>query len=116
MTNANGSGSNHLSQLRQIEINVDCGEGFGLWEGGPDEQLMPMIDAANIACGGHAGDPVIMQRTVAMAKKYGVKVGAREWEAQSIEALLTSDPGFPDKAGFGRRMFDMSSEQIYAEM
>jgi hypothetical protein len=64
--------------LTRIEINVDCGEAFGQWEGGPDEDLMPMIDVANVACGGHAGDPVIMRRTIALAKKYGVKVGARE--------------------------------------
>ncbi|ORY32908.1 hypothetical protein BCR39DRAFT_557462 [Naematelia encephala] len=89
-------------RLTRVEINVDCGEAFGLWEGGPDEELMPMIDAANIACGGHAGDPVIMRRAVALAKKYGVKVGAH--------------PGFPDKAGFGRRRLDMSAEQAYAEM
>ncbi|KAK4689030.1 5-oxoprolinase (ATP-hydrolyzing) subunit A, partial [Tremellales sp. Uapishka_1] len=88
--------------LHKVEINVDCGEAFGLWEGGPDEDLMPMIDAANIACGGHAGDPVIMRRTVGLAKKYGVKVGAH--------------PGFPDKAGFGRRALAMSAEQAYAEM
>jgi UPF0271 protein len=76
MTHANGSISSTL--LHRIEINVDCGEAFGLWEGGPDEELMPMIDAANVACGGHAGDPVTMQKTVALAKKYGIKVGARE--------------------------------------
>lgn len=64
--------------LRRVEINVDCGESFGMWEGGPDQALMPMIDAANIACGGHAGDPVIMRRTVALAKEFGVKVGARK--------------------------------------
>lgn len=65
--------------LRKVEINVDCGEGFGQWEGGPDEDLMPMIDVANVACGGHAGSPLIMMKTVALAKKFGVKVGAREY-------------------------------------
>jgi UPF0271 protein len=70
--------SQFKEMLRCIEINVDCGEAFGQWSGGPDEDLMPMIDAANVACGGHAGDPVIMRRTVALAKKYGVKVGARK--------------------------------------
>lgn len=67
------------SPLDHIEINVDCGEAYGQWSGGPDEELMPIIDAANIACGGHAGDPVIMRRTIALAKKHGVKIGAREW-------------------------------------
>jgi hypothetical protein len=64
--------------LRKVEINVDCGEGFGQWEGGPDEDLMPMIDVANVACGGHAGSPLIMMKTVALAKRFGVKVGARK--------------------------------------
>ncbi|OCF30976.1 hypothetical protein I316_07383 [Kwoniella heveanensis BCC8398] len=98
---SNGNGHSY-SLLEKVEINVDCGEGFGFWEGGPDEDLMPLIDAANIACGGHAGDPVIMRRTVALAKKYGKKVGAH--------------PGFPDKVGFGRRVLAMTPEQAYAEM
>ncbi|WWD21797.1 hypothetical protein CI109_106285 [Kwoniella shandongensis] len=102
MVNLSTSSAATNSQLTRVEINVDCGEAFGLWEGGPDEELMPMIDAANIACGGHAGDPVIMRRTVALAKKHGIKVGAH--------------PGFPDKAGFGRRVLAMSAEQAYAEM
>ena len=75
MVNSQSSSS---CQLQRVEINVDCGESFGLWEGGPDEELMPLIDAANIACGGHAGDPVIMRRTVASATAHGVKIGARE--------------------------------------
>jgi UPF0271 protein len=76
--NGNGSSSTKTTLLSKIEINVDCGEAFGMWEGGPDEELMPMIDAANVACGGHAGDPVTMRKTVALAKKFGIKVGARE--------------------------------------
>ncbi|WVR06189.1 hypothetical protein IAU60_003219 [Kwoniella sp. DSM 27419] len=99
---SNGVNGHAHSLLDRIEINVDCGEAFGAWEGGPDEELMPLIDAANIACGGHAGDPVIMRRTVALAKKHGVKVGAH--------------PGFPDKAGFGRRVLAMTAEQAYCEM
>jgi UPF0271 protein len=77
-TRINQTDPNIMTSLDRIEINVDCGEAFGLWECGPDEDLMPMIDAANVACGGHAGDPVVMRRTVAACKKYGVKVGARE--------------------------------------
>src|ERR1700760_2900307 len=60
----------------RVEINVDCGQSSGMWEGGPDEELMPLIDAENIACGGHAGAPVVMSRTVALAKRFCVKVGA----------------------------------------
>jgi UPF0271 protein len=105
------------STLNRIEINVDCGEAFGQWSGGPDEELMPLIDAANIACGGHAGDPVIMRRTVALAKKYGTKVGAREFALPYGGVVdLTTDPGYPDKVGFGRRKLALTHEQAYAEM
>lgn len=107
------------TSLHKIEINVDCGEGFGNWEGGPDEELMPMIDVANVACGGHAGSPTIIGRTVEMARKHGVKVGAREWnEWQSVRKTYTTcaDPGFPDKAGFGRRFIQMTSEEAYSEV
>ena len=79
---------------------------------------MPFIDAANIACGGHAGDPVIMRRTIALAKKHGVKVGARECSdcSSATRHAHLLDPGYPDKAGFGRRALAMSYEQAYAEM
>lgn len=79
------------SSLRKVEINVDCGEGFGQWEGGPDEDLMPMIDVANVACGGHAGSPLIMMKTVALANKFGVKVGAREYRCERIMLVFVSD-------------------------
>lgn len=75
--------------LPRIEINIDCGESFGHWSCGPsDGLLMPMIDVANVACGGHAGDPVIMRRTIAAAKKHGIKVGAREFnKADQIDLI-----------------------------
>jgi lactam utilization protein B len=92
---SNGNGSHNASLLSKIEINVDCGEAFGQWEGGPDEELMPMIDAANVACGGHAGDPVTMRKTVHLAKKHGIKVGARESESPEYESRLTSRPRVP---------------------
>lgn len=86
---ANGHTFMRPTLLSKIEINVDCGEAFGMWEGGPDEELMPMIDAANIACGGHAGDPVTMRKTVGLAKKHGIKVGAREFiELRSHRLVL----------------------------
>lgn len=81
MVSLNGiHSSSSKNVLKKIEINVDCGEAFGSWVGGPDEELMPLIDAANVACGGHAGDPVTMRKTVALAKQYGIKVGAREFK------------------------------------
>ncbi len=75
-----------------MDLNCDMGEGFA------DEALMPLITSANLACGLHAGDPVALNRAVALAKKYGVAVGAH--------------PGFPDRAGFGRREMQLSAEEI----
>ncbi len=75
------------------------GESFGPYTIGADAELMNYITSANIACGAHAGDPNVMDRTVKLAKKHGVGVGAH--------------PGFPDLAGFGRRMIDFSPNEIY---
>lgn len=83
-----------------IDINCDCGESFGNWVLGADEALMPLMTTANVACGFHAGDPVVMQRTVAAARQNGVAVGAH--------------PGLPDLAGFGRRRMDIKPEEAYA--
>lgn len=81
------------------ELNCDMGEAFGPWKMGPDEELMPIIDAANIACGGHAGDPQTMLKTVRLAKRHGVRVGAH--------------PGLPDPLGFGRRRWSLSPEEVF---
>jgi UPF0271 protein len=92
MTGANTSGG--------VALNCDMGEGFGLWEMGDDEALMPLISMANVACGFHAGDPVVMRDTVALAKRHGVAVGAH--------------PSFPDLQGFGRRAMDMDPGELTA--
>jgi UPF0271 protein len=81
-------------------VNCDMGEAFGLWSLGDDEQLMPLISMANVACGFHAGDPVIMRQTVALAKAHGVRVGAH--------------PSYPDLQGFGRRAMDMDADELTA--
>ncbi|KKP06195.1 hypothetical protein THAR02_01708 [Trichoderma harzianum] len=81
------------------KINVDLGEAFGNWKMGPDDELLPLIDHANVACGFH-GDPVTMMETIRKAKKYGVKVGAH--------------PGLPDLVGFGRRVMDITPDEAYA--
>lgn len=73
----------------EIDLNADLGEGFGPWRMGDDGALMEVVSSANIACGYHAGDPVIMDRTVRLAKARGLDVGAHV--------------GFPDLMGFGRR-------------
>lgn len=81
-----------------IDLNSDVGEGFGLWKMGDDEAIMPFVTSANIACGMHAGDPSVIARTVALAKRHGVAVGAH--------------PGYADLQGFGRRAMSISLEQV----
>lgn len=81
-----------------IDLNADVGESFGAWPMGHDAEIMPYITSANVACGGHAGDPNVMAATVRLAAKYGVSVGAH--------------PGYPDLPGFGRRVMAFSPEEI----
>jgi hypothetical protein len=85
---------------KKVHINVDLGEGYGNFKCGPDDELIPMIDHANVACGFHAGDPLIMQETVRTCKAHNIKVGAH--------------PGLPDLQGFGRREMKMSTEELIA--
>jgi UPF0271 protein len=82
---------------RSIDISSDVGEGFGNYTFGNDEEVMKYISSANVACGFHAGDPVIMRKTVILAKKSKVAVGAHV--------------GFPDLLGFGRRVMEISPEE-----
>jgi UPF0271 protein len=86
--------------VKTIDINVDCGESFGNWRMGADEEVMPYVSSANVACGFHASDPVTMDRSVSLAKEHGVAVGAH--------------PGLPDLVGFGRRVMAISPEDTYA--
>jgi UPF0271 protein len=74
---------------RTIDLNCDMGESFGAYRHGVDEEILPLITSANLACGFHAGDPAVMRRSVRSARQHGVAVGAH--------------PGFPDLLGFGRR-------------
>lgn len=83
-----------------MKLNCDLGESFGSWAMGLDAQVMPYIDQANIACGFHAGDPLVMQKTLELAKVNNVSVGAH--------------PGYPDLVGFGRRSINCSTEEIIA--
>ena len=84
----------------KIDLNCDMGESFGRYRLGNDEALMPHITSANIACGYHAGDPLVMDATVRLAVRHGVGVGAH--------------PGFPDLQGFGRRAMRLSPEEVEA--
>ncbi len=83
-------------------LNCDLGESFGSWTMGMDEAVMPHIDQANIACGFHAGDPLIMTNTLKLAQQHGVRIGAH--------------PSYPDLAGFGRRSMNCSGDEIKAFM
>lgn len=84
----------------KIDLNCDMGESFGQYKLGNDEAVMPFITSANIACGFHAGDPLVMQSTIQLAKKYNVAIGAH--------------PGWPDLQGFGRREMVLSAEETEA--
>lgn len=84
--------------MPRIDLNCDMGESFGAYELGQDEELMKYISSANIACGWHAGDPAVMNRTVQMAVANDVGIGAH--------------PGYPDLPGFGRRYMDCTAEEI----
>lgn len=79
-------------------INCDMGESFGLYKMGEDEAMMPNITLANVACGFHAADPVVMAQTVRLANRHGVKVGAH--------------PSLPDLQGFGRREMRMQPDEL----
>jgi len=83
--------------VRRIDLNSDLGEGAGT-----DAQLMPLITSANVACGAHAGDESTMRETVALARRYGVAIGAH--------------PGYPDRENFGRDPMPMSPDDLSAEV
>ena len=84
--------------MKRPLLNCDIGESFGAWSMGLDEDVMPLIDCANIACGFHAGDPGTMRRTVALAVSHQVRIGAH--------------PAYPDLVGFGRRSMGCSAQEI----
>ena len=83
-----------------VDLNCDLGESFGAYTIGMDEAVIPLITSANVACGYHAGDPLVMAKTVARCREAGVHVGA--------------PPGFPDLMGFGRRSMNVSPAEAKA--
>jgi len=87
-----------MGKKNRIDLNSDIGESFGNYKLGLDDEVVPLITSANIACGFHAGDPAVMRRTILLAQKHGVAPGAH--------------PGFPDLIGFGRRNMDATLEEI----
>lgn len=82
----------------RIDLNSDLGEGYGPWTMGDDARILDCVTSANIACGGHAGDPETMYRTLCLAAQRGVVVGAH--------------PGYADREGFGRRVIPMAPAEI----
>jgi UPF0271 protein len=85
-------------KIMQIDLNSDLGEGFGAYRIGDDEKLLDIVTSANVACGYHAGDPVIMDRTVRLALARGVDLGAHV--------------SYPDLMGFGRRLIQMDLSEL----
>ncbi|MDT4835826.1 hypothetical protein FQZ97_695030 [compost metagenome] len=90
--------------MKAVDLNSDMGEGFGPWTigDGVDEAIMPLISSANIATGFHAGDPNIMRRTIELAVRHGVGIGAH--------------PGFRDLVGFGRRHINAPATELINDM
>lgn len=86
--------------MKYIDLNSDLGESFGRYTVGNDDEIIRLVSSVNVACGFHASDPSVMEKTVMLAKKRGVSIGAH--------------PGFNDLQGFGRRKMSLSSEEIYA--
>lgn len=84
----------------RINLNADLGESFGAWRMGDDTAMLEAVKSANVACGFHAGDPLVMRHTVATAKRCGVSLGAH--------------PGFPDLQGFGRRRMELPPAELEA--
>lgn len=85
--------------MKSIDLNADLGESFGPYRIGCDDELMPLISSANVACGFHASDPTVMRATVQLAVAAGVAIGAH--------------PSYPDRQGFGRREMKMKPDEVY---
>ncbi|WP_028583141.1 LamB/YcsF family protein [Desulfogranum mediterraneum] len=81
-----------------MDLNCDMGESYGAYQMGADQEVMPHITSANIACGWHAGDPMVMDQTIQLAVSHQVNIGAH--------------PGYPDLMGFGRRPMHLSPLEI----
>jgi UPF0271 protein len=84
--------------MRSVDLNCDCGEGFGAFRTGDDAAMLELVTSVNVACGFHAGDPEIMAQLFSAAKAKGVAIGAH--------------PGFPDLWGFGRRRLPFTAGEI----
>lgn len=86
-------------QGKSINLNADMGESYGRWSLGNDEELMPLVATVHVACGYHAADPGTMIKSVRLAKRHGVELGAHI--------------SYPDLQGFGRRRMELSEEEVF---
>ena len=84
--------------MPRINLNADLGEGYGPWTMGDDAAMLAVVNSANVACGGHAGDPDVMRRTLRLAKEHGVSIGAH--------------PSYPDLRNFGRRAMALTTNEL----
>jgi UPF0271 protein len=91
-----------VALMASIDLNADVGESFGAWRMGADDALLPFVSSVNVACGFHAGDPSVIDRTVAAAVRAGVAVGAH--------------PSYPDLRGFGRREMRLPAAEVEADV
>ncbi|MDQ2080366.1 5-oxoprolinase subunit PxpA [Xanthobacteraceae bacterium Astr-EGSB] len=85
---------------KKLNLNSDLGESFGAWKMAGDDAMLRIVNSANVACGYHAGDPLVMIKTAGLAKDHGVSIGAH--------------PSFPDLQGFGRRRMDVPAPELEA--
>jgi UPF0271 protein len=84
--------------MPRINLNADLGEGYGPWTMGDDAAMLAIVNSANVACGGHAGDPDVMRRTLRLAREHGVSIGAH--------------PSYPDLRNFGRRAMSLTPAEL----
>ena len=89
-----------VNDMAKVDLNSDLGESFGAYTIGMDDKVIPLISSCNIACGYHASDPLVMAKTISLAKEAGIGIGAH--------------PGFPDLMGFGRRNMNVSPAEAAA--
>lgn len=87
--------------MKTVDLNADLGESYGRYSISNDAKIIPLISSANVACGFHAGDPMVLMDTLQNIKESGT-------------TGLGAHPSYPDRQGFGRRYMDMSHEEIRA--
>src|SRR5712692_5299934 len=88
-----------MSEVKLANLNADMGESYGRYVLGNDEALIGFVDTIHVACGYHAADPGTMRRSVQLAKRFGVELGAHI--------------SYPDLMGFGRRRMELTESEVF---